>query len=260
MASVYAQYGELLYDFVDATCKAFGDNLVGIYLHGSAAMGCFNPTSSDIDLIVVIKDALDFDKRRAYIDDMVRLNARAPKKGLEVSVVRREVCDPFVYPTPFEFHFSPMYLDACVNAPDEYARSVGHSDPDLAAHFTVIRERGRVLLGEGIPAVFGEVDGKYYMDSIWTDVSGSESDILSEPVYIVLNLARVLAYTLEGLVLSKAEGGKWALDNLPREFMPVVEGALCEYGGKNRMDADAAALTEYARYMLGAIRDAAGMD
>lgn len=260
MASVYAQYGELLYDFVDATCKAFGDNLVGIYLHGSAAMGCFNPASSDIDLIVVIKDALDFDKRRAYIDDMVRLNARAPKKGLEVSVVRREVCDPFVYPTPFEFHFSPMYLDACVNAPDEYARSVGHSDPDLAAHFTVIRERGRVLLGEGIPAVFGEVDGKYYMDSIWTDVSGAESDILSEPVYIVLNLARVLAYTREGLVLSKAEGGKWALDNLPREFMPVVEGALCEYGGKNRMDADAAALTEYARYMLGAIRDAAGMD
>ena len=260
MASVYAQYGELLYDFVDATCKTFGDNLVGIYLHGSAAMGCFNPASSDIDLIVVIKDALDFDKRRAYIDDMVRLNARAPKKGLEVSVVRREVCDPFVYPTPFEFHFSPMYLDACVNAPDEYARSVGHSDPDLAAHFTVIRERGRVLLGEGIPAVFGEVDGKYYMDSIWTDVSGSESDILSKPVYIVLNLARVLAYTREGLVLSKAEGGKWALDNLPREFMPVVEGALCEYGGKNRMDADAAALTEYARYMLGAIRDAAGMD
>lgn len=260
MASVYAQYGELLYDFVDATCKAFGDNLVGIYLHGSAAMGCFNPASSDIDLIVVIKDVLDFDKRRAYIDDMVRLNARAPKKGLEVSVVRREVCDPFVYPTPFEFHFSPMYLDACVNAPDEYARSVGHSDPDLAAHFTVIRERGRVLLGEGIPAVFGEVDGKYYMDSIWTDVSGSESDILSEPVYIVLNLARVLAYTREGLVLSKAEGGKWALDNLPREFMPVVEGALCEYGGKNRMDVDAAALTEYARYMLGAIRDAAGMD
>lgn len=260
MASVYAQYGELLYDFVDATCKAFGDNLVGIYLHGSAAMGCFNPASSDIDLIVVIKDALDFDKRCTYIDDMVRLNARAPKKGLEVSVVRREVCDPFVYPTPFEFHFSPMYLDACVNAPDEYARSVGHSDPDLAAHFTVIRERGRVLLGEGIPAVFGEVDGKYYMDSIWTDVSGSESDILSEPVYIVLNLARVLAYTREGLVLSKAEGGKWALGNLPDEFMPVVEGALCEYGGKNRMDADAAALTEYARYMLGAIRDAAGMD
>lgn len=259
MASVYAQYGELLYDFVDATCKAFGDNLVGIYLHGSAAMGCFNPASSDIDLIVVIKDALDFDKRRAYIDDMVRLNARAPKKGLEVSVVRREVCDPFVYPTPFEFHFSPMYLDACVNAPDEYARSVGHSDPDLAAHFTVIRERGRVLLGEGIPAVFGEVDGKYYMDSIWTDVSGSESDILSEPVYIVLNLARVLAYTREGLVLSKAEGGKWALDNLPDEFKPTVESALCEYGGGAGINADDDALTAYARYMLDEIRTAAGI-
>ena len=117
-----------------------------------------------------------------------------------------------------------------------------------------------MLLGEGIPAVFGEVDGKYYMDSIWADVSGSESDIISEPLYMTLNLARAAAYAREGLVLSKAEGGKWALDNLPREFRPVVEGALCEYGGKKRMGADAAALTEYARYMLGAIRDAAGMD
>ena len=43
MASVYAQYGELLHDFAYATCKALSDNLVGIYLHGSAAMGCFNP-------------------------------------------------------------------------------------------------------------------------------------------------------------------------------------------------------------------------
>lgn len=257
MASVYTQYGGLLHDFVDATHKMLGDNLVGIYLHGSAAMGCFHPGSSDIDLIVVTKDALDFDTRRAYVDTMVTLSRRAPKKGLEVSVVRRAVCNPFVYPTPFEFHFSPMYLDVCVNAPDMYAQSTGHSDPDLAAHFMIIRRRGHVLFGEDIPAVFGEVDRKYYMDSIWGDVQGAEADILSDPVYIVLNLPRVLAYAREGLVLSKAEGGRWALDHLPVGFQTLVEQAMCEYGGGARMGADSDTLTAYARFMLRAIRQAA---
>ena len=33
--------------------KIFGENLTGVYLHGSLAMGCFNPDKSDIDLIIV---------------------------------------------------------------------------------------------------------------------------------------------------------------------------------------------------------------
>ena len=30
------------------------DNLVGFYLHGSLAMGCFNPELSDIDFLAVV--------------------------------------------------------------------------------------------------------------------------------------------------------------------------------------------------------------
>ncbi|MGN7761522.1 nucleotidyltransferase domain-containing protein [Paenibacillus sp. 22594] len=32
-------------------------NLLGIYLHGSLAMGCFNPLKSDVDFLVVVKKA-----------------------------------------------------------------------------------------------------------------------------------------------------------------------------------------------------------
>ena len=35
---------------VDLFKEELGDNLVGIYLHGSLAMGRFNPDTSDIDL------------------------------------------------------------------------------------------------------------------------------------------------------------------------------------------------------------------
>ena len=45
---------ELLNRFISESKRIIGDDLAGIYLHGSLAMGCFNPDRSDIDLIVVI--------------------------------------------------------------------------------------------------------------------------------------------------------------------------------------------------------------
>ncbi|MDQ0195648.1 nucleotidyltransferase domain-containing protein [Paenibacillus wynnii] len=38
--------------------KELSGNLLGIYLHGSLAMGCFNPLKSDIDFLIVVKDKL----------------------------------------------------------------------------------------------------------------------------------------------------------------------------------------------------------
>lgn len=35
-----------------------GESLVGVYLHGSVALGAFQPASGDLDVLVVVKDAL----------------------------------------------------------------------------------------------------------------------------------------------------------------------------------------------------------
>ena len=100
----------ILNEFVSFTKEIFGGALTGIYLHGSMAMGCFNPKKSDIDLIIVIgADISDFQKTE-FMKRVVNLNRKAPEKGLELSVVKREFCRPFRYPTPFELHFSPMHL------------------------------------------------------------------------------------------------------------------------------------------------------
>ena len=48
-------------------------------------------------------------------------------------------------------------------------------------------------------------------------------------MYIILNLARVLAYVKDGLVLSKKEGGEWALDNIPEVYHSLLHNALKEY-------------------------------
>lgn len=93
-----------------------------------------------------------------------------------------------------------------------------------------------------------------YMDSIWEDVKNAESDITDNPMYLVLNLARVLAYKKESLILSKKEGGKWALDNLPNEYRQPVSTALYDYENESTPEYSAEKLTEYAQYMLKQIK------
>ena len=245
---------KLLNEFTERSKEILGDNLVGIYLHGSAVMGCFNPEKSDIDLIIVVERPLSDPVKRAYMEMATAYSAMGPKKGIEMSVVLRAVCKPFVYPTPFELHFSEGHADWYRNDPDDYIRRMNGTDKDLAAHFTIINKRGRCLYGAPIAEVFAEVPLADYMDSIWFDVESAVEEIAKYPMYLILNLARVLAYKEEGLVLSKKEGGEWAIDRLPKEYRPLITDALREYTESAEVVYDKALAARYAEYVLDRIR------
>lgn len=50
--------------FTEQSQKILGDYLVGIYLHGSAVMGCFHEAGSDIDLLVVVNAVISDEIKR----------------------------------------------------------------------------------------------------------------------------------------------------------------------------------------------------
>lgn len=254
---------DILKRFVGKTQSILRDNLVGIYLHGSVAMGCYNPAKSDLDLIVVVHSGMTDPARRSYMDMVTELDALLPAdrdadghhSGIEMSVVLRRVCKPFVYPTPFELHYSRMHFHRYMEDPDGYVRTMRGTDKDLAAHFTIIRRRGRCLCGEPTEAVFGEVPGADYLDSIRNDVAGARDEITENTMYLTLNLARMLAYRSEGVVLSKKEGGEWGLKNLPPEYHPLLRTALEDYENDVTVLYDPDSARRYAEYMLEHIFD-----
>ncbi len=240
--------------FTEESKRILGDNLVGVYLHGSAVMGCFNPGKSDVDLLVVVKEEPTDTVKRAFMDMVVSLNETGPAKGIEMSIVERSVCKPFVYPTPFVLHFSKMHLDRYRNDPEDYIAKMKGTDRDLAAHITVIRARGVCLCGAPIDEVFGEVPKQDYMDSLWYDIADAEDDIAEDTMYLTLNLARVLAFLQDGSVLSKKEGGEWGLKNLPEKYHGLLREALSEYRGETP-GYDIRAAKEYAGAVLSLIRN-----
>ena len=249
----------ILTHFVEAARETIGENLLGVYLHGSVAMGCFNPKSSDLDLLVGVKEALDDSTKRHFMDRVVALHEEFVKAsgsshaGIEMSVLLQKDCKPFVYPTPFDLHFSAMHLKWYKDNPDDYVQKMKGTDEDLAAHITITRARGRCLFGMPIEDFFGEVPAENYFDSIRADVENAESEITENTNYLVLNLARVLAFKKDGLVLSKQEGGKWALENIPLEYHASVKAALTEYESGEPAQYDKSASVNYAKYMLGLI-------
>ena len=250
---------DLINEFVNRSKDILKENLVGIYLHGSLVMGCFNPEKSDIDLIIVVDDKMPDITKKAYMDMIVDLNSYAPAKGIEMSIVRKEVCDPFVYPTPFELHFSAMHLKWYKDNPEDYILKMNGTDKDLAAHFTIIGKRGKCLFGLPIEDVFAVVPKADYMDSIWNDIVEAPEEITENTMYLTLNLVRVLAFAKDGLVLSKKEGGDWGLKNVPEEYHSLIEDALSEYGSSVVPQYDKELSVKYAEYMLKSIRGAIQM-
>lgn len=223
------KYNEILRKIANEYQDILRDNLVGIYVHGSIAFGCFNPIKSDIDFIVVVESTPTIEEKEALIKTILDLSVDAPKKGFEMSLVLSSVCKDFIYPTPFELHYSITHLQRCKDNLREYCTSMNGIDKDLAAHFTVINNVGYTLIGKQIPEVFGDVPKEDYLDSIKADVENSQEEVLDNPIYIILNLCRVLAYKNNDLVLSKEQGGLWGIDNLPKQYRVLVSKALNNY-------------------------------
>ncbi len=247
------QYDSLLTQFSDAAQSAFSDRLTGVYLHGSAAMNCFNPVVSDLDLIVVVDGGITDDEKRRFITDVVRLNESAPAKGIEMSVVSLDSCRNFTHPSSYLLHFSPAHLDLWRRDPDEYLDRLCGTDRDLAAHFTVIRKYGRVLFGSPIADVFGEVLRDDYIDSLLYDCENARDDILENPPYCILNLCRILAYLRTDAVLSKKSGGEWGLKLLPERYHPLISAALNEYSTGERSVYSQSLSVSFALFMLSEI-------
>jgi len=245
--------GELLDKLVKYSCNIFENNLVGIYLHGSMAMGCFNGLKSDIDILLVIENEITDLQKKMFMDVIVALNDDAPAKGIEMSLVKIEHCKNFIYPTPFDLHFSNKHLNWYKRDSKDYIEKMNGTDQDLAAHFVITKNRGIVLYGKAISEVFGEIPSEAYLYSIKSDIMDLQDDVIDNPIYIILNLCRVLSYVKDGLVLSKKEGGEWVLKNIDDKYRGLIKDALVCYSSDQDMILNHSLALEYYKYMKNQI-------
>jgi len=208
----------------------FNDILVGVYLHGSLATGCFSPAMSDIDLLVVTQQRLLAKTKKQIIKVPLRIS-KSPHP-IEISFLSLDDLHPWKYPTPFDLHYSEDWRERY-----EKELALGKwqhwfsdvTDNDLAAHIMVTKMRGVCLWGESIESVFPDVPHEDFADSITSDLKWVLERLEKVSVYAVLNACRIYAYFKDAFVLSKVEGAEWALENMPMQFHSVIMVALQTY-------------------------------
>lgn len=205
--------------------------ILGIYVHGSLALGGFNPKRSDVDLVVVVRDILSSRMKKELAHCFLKISKQP--YPLEISILAAQQLTPWQFPTPYEFHFSEYWRDRyeleLAEGTERYLNLAEKTDPDLAAHLTIVRHCGIRLSGQEVERVIPEVPKKDYLASLLGDYEACLQHILEGPVYCILNLIRVYWYLKEGRIASKKEAGAWGAEVLPEVYHALIYQAVHLY-------------------------------
>jgi hypothetical protein len=224
--------------------RALGPVLVGVYLHGSAALGGWSAQRSDVDLLGVVARRLGRPAKRVVAARLHHPSLTCPADaGLELSLVTSAVAaDPPRRP-PYELHVTTG------PSPATHLGGVAATDPDLLLCFAVCRRSGLAVTGPDPAEVFAEPPRDWLLERAaaelrWAERHGSFADR-------VLTGCRAWRYLEDDVLGSKVDGGRWARLRLAAQDQPSGAAAL--------VDAAVAAQLGHAP-MPGAAADLAGAD
>lgn len=226
-AEIHVQVQRVLNEILALQSK----NLLGFYLHGSLAMGCFNPQSSDIDLLAVTQKTMRVESKRRICRLLLNIsNTPAP---LEISFLRLADIHPWQYPTPYDFHYGESwrfpFARQLTNGEWRAWSRQRQTDEDLAAHLMVARQRGICLWGRPLLEAFPVVPDQDIEKSLRQDIVWALAQKDEKTGYLILNLCRIIAWLKEKLVFSKKEGAEWMISYLPQKFHSALQSVLQAY-------------------------------
>lgn len=173
-----------------------GPELIGVYLHGSLAMGAFTPGRSDVDALAVCAARLSTERSTELGEALAAIPTPGSGGDLEFTLIAQgAVRTPSAAPT-FEVHVSTHEEPFVIDGHDR------PGDEDLVIHFAMARARGRSLYGPEPAEMFPEPERASLMQALrgdleWarsTGAAGWQGHDLPESAsnaYQVLNGARI---------------------------------------------------------------------
>ena len=215
---------------VDIWKRHLGDNLIGVYLHGSIALGAFQPDSGDIDLLVVVKDSMDTAAKLEIAREIIEIDKKPCP--IELSAVKQADAKNWKTPGNCVFHYSDFwtkkYLERFQNSDFEVYVS-DHEFPD--------EDFWSAISADIEEYDFHAYDARYFASN-------------------VLILGRILSFKKEKRILSKYEGGLWMMKNVPKDlkYLPELAMKIWFEGEEHRLPEED--LNRLRDYLVGEIKGA----
>jgi len=208
--------------------------LLGLYLHGSLALGGFQPARSDINVIAVVTEHIDVALKRELIEALLRISNMP--RPLAIYVLTTQDLSPLQSPLPFELHYNEQMRDTLQlevrNGTWQHWNDTAHSDTDLPISLAVLQQAGIVLTGQPIQQVLPSIPEATLKDALSKSIERARAQLPQDPISFILNACRTVSYLADGVLLSKDEGGNWGLAHLPEQYQALIQQALALYRGE----------------------------
>jgi len=243
----YAELDSLLAALLAGVRANLGKGFAGLYLHGSLALGDFDPRTSDVDFLVVTRGLLPEPK----LPELAALHARLRAAHSNSSPWAAKLEGSYIPLGPLR-RFRPRRSGGADDTHFPALRVDGSFEPDwhgsewiLQSH--ILRERGIALAGPQ-PKEFMEprrpeelrqaVGG--LLEEWWRPQLEDPRLLFAAEYrpYAVLTMCR-MHYTLQhGEVVSKPAAARWALAHLDERWRGLIAHASTWLPGEALVDAE----------------------
>jgi hypothetical protein len=197
-----------------------GDDLLGLYLYGSAVSGGFDRDVSDIDLVAVTArevGSIDLDGltqlHGAFADRHAAWDDR-----IEVVYIGRATLESF----------RTSHGKLAVISPGEGFHLSDGPVADWLQNWYLLRETGVPLYGPQPATFIPPIQWAEYVDALrryadWLRAQHRESATPGMLAYAILSLCRALRTVRQGAYCSKQEGAAWVREHMPDAALLIDE-------------------------------------
>lgn len=223
----YQDINQILLLMSENLSKIFSSNLIGFYLFGSLTYDNFNPDTSDIDLLVMIRHPMNANEMEQVKKLHKKVEERYPiwEKRLECSYVPINMLKnrlPSKEPRPYYnegifYDEAPYGNEWIINIYLLYQYGIALIGKDFKELIVGPIDIAAVQKA-CIRDLFQEWEPKI-QDSIWLDSSYHQS-------YFVINLCRILYTVITGEIGTKKASAEWVKNQFSSRWSQLIEAAL----------------------------------
>ncbi|KAI9932611.1 hypothetical protein ASPWEDRAFT_33496 [Aspergillus wentii DTO 134E9] len=182
------------------------DQLVGVYLLGSASYDAYEPGLSDLDVQAIVKDQLDTAEKQAVIRRLNQAALPCPATKLEFVVYTQSA----VYPASRHPRFE-LNLNTGLHQPDHISLDpANESSHWFLLDIAMGRELGRNLYGPDTTDAFGAIPRRWVLEAIANSLDWHQANEVNS-ANSVLNACRGWRFIVTGEFSSKLDGARWAI-------------------------------------------------
>jgi predicted nucleotidyltransferase len=203
------------------TAEVLGDDLIGVYLHGSSVLFSLRP-ASDVDILALARRSLDESQRRALVAGILAVSGAAVgARPVELTVVTQSEARPWRYPPTCDFLYGEWLRG-------EYEAGILPTPgpmPSLVLDVAVALIGDHPLVGPRPADVLDAVPRDYLIRASVDGIPGLLESLQGDTRNVLLTLARIWTTLATGTIVSKDAAANWVLGRLAPERRRALEYA-----------------------------------